>query len=111
MAAWFKRRGNRITIVETLVGFGFGVKLERGETPPGGNPGEIAVDEYAMPLHRDGPRFSADIDIFHHREEQVTAAAVADAAIPTEAGLAVSRPKPIDTQYLRYIADWLPTRA
>jgi hypothetical protein len=29
----------------------------------------------SSPLHRDGPRFSGDIDIFHHREERVAAAA------------------------------------
>lgn len=43
----------------------------------------------STPLHRDGPRFSGDIDIFHHREEQVAAAATADAAILTGDGFAV----------------------
>jgi hypothetical protein len=50
VAAWLLRMGNRITVVETLVGFGFRTKLERGETPRGGNLGEIAVDEYATQL-------------------------------------------------------------
>ena len=35
----------------------------------------------STPLHRDGPRFSGDIDIFHDREEQVAIAAAKDAAI------------------------------
>jgi hypothetical protein len=43
----------------------------------------------STPLHRDGPRFSGDIDIFHHREERVAATAAADAAILTAAGFAV----------------------
>jgi hypothetical protein len=50
VAAWLARMGNRIAIVETLVEFGFRTKLERGETPKGGNLGEIAVDEYATQL-------------------------------------------------------------
>ncbi len=50
VAAWLARMGNRIAIVETLVGFGFRTKLERGETPKGGNLGEIAVYEYATQL-------------------------------------------------------------
>lgn len=40
----------------------------------------------STPLHRDGPRYSGDIDIFHHREERVAAAAAEDAAILTAAG-------------------------
>jgi hypothetical protein len=43
----------------------------------------------SKPLHRDGPRFSGDIDIFHHREERVARAAAADAAILTAAGFTV----------------------
>jgi hypothetical protein len=43
----------------------------------------------SMPLHRDGPRFSGDIDIFHDREERVAAAAVEDAAALEAAGFAV----------------------
>jgi hypothetical protein len=50
VAAWLARMGNRIAIVETLVGFGFRTKLERGETPKSGNLGEIAVYEYATQL-------------------------------------------------------------
>jgi hypothetical protein len=52
VAAWLKRMGNRIAIVETLIGFGFRTKMERGEAPPGGNLGEIAMDEYATQLAR-----------------------------------------------------------
>jgi hypothetical protein len=43
----------------------------------------------STPLHRDGPRFSGDIDIFHDREEQVATTAAKDAAILTEEGFAV----------------------
>jgi hypothetical protein len=35
----------------------------------------------AVPINREGPRFSADIDIFHDREESVALAAEADAEI------------------------------
>jgi hypothetical protein len=35
----------------------------------------------ALPINREGPRFSADIDIFHDREESVALAANADAEI------------------------------
>jgi hypothetical protein len=35
----------------------------------------------AVPINREGPRFSADIDIFHDREEAVALAAEADAKI------------------------------
>jgi hypothetical protein len=55
VVAWLTRMGNRITIVETLVGFGFRTKIERGETPRGGGLGEIAVDEYATRLARTAP--------------------------------------------------------
>lgn len=44
----------------------------------------------STPLHRDGPRFSDDIDIFHDREEQVATSAANDAAILTAAGFAVA---------------------
>jgi hypothetical protein len=44
----------------------------------------------AVPLNRDGPRFSDDIDIFHDREESVAAAAVGDAASLEGEGFAVS---------------------
>jgi hypothetical protein len=43
----------------------------------------------SIPLHRDGPRFSGDIDIFHDREERVAAAAAEDVAILEAAGFAV----------------------
>lgn len=44
----------------------------------------------AVPLNRDGPRFSDDIDIFHDREESVATAATADTALLIEAGFAVA---------------------
>jgi hypothetical protein len=43
----------------------------------------------STPLHRDGPRFSGDIDIFHDREERVAAAATEDVATLEAAGFAV----------------------
>jgi len=43
----------------------------------------------ATPLNRDGPRYSADIDIFHDREEGVAQAAEGDVAVLTQAGFAV----------------------
>jgi hypothetical protein len=43
----------------------------------------------STPLHRDGPRFSSDIDIFHHREERVAAAATEHVAILSKAGFKV----------------------
>jgi hypothetical protein len=43
----------------------------------------------STPLHRDGPRFSGDIDIFHHREEHVAETAAKDAAILAAEGFAV----------------------
>jgi hypothetical protein len=43
----------------------------------------------STPLHRDGPRFSGDIDIFHDREERVALAAAEDAATLKAAGFTV----------------------
>jgi hypothetical protein len=42
-----------------------------------------------VPLNRRGPRISSDVDIFHGREEEVAAAAKADAALLTKAGYTV----------------------
>ena len=39
-----------------------------------------------VPINREGPRVSADIDIFHDREDRVAAAALADARLLTDAG-------------------------
>jgi hypothetical protein len=50
VAAWLKRMGNRIAIIETNVGIGFQVRRSRNPDTPGGNLGEIAVDEYATQL-------------------------------------------------------------
>ncbi len=44
----------------------------------------------STPLHRNGPRFSGDIDIFHGREEQVAQAAVKDSAALAAAEFAVA---------------------
>jgi hypothetical protein len=43
----------------------------------------------ATPLNRDGPRYSADIDIFHDREESVAIAAEADATLLITEGFTV----------------------
>jgi hypothetical protein len=43
----------------------------------------------STPLHRDGPRYSGDVDIFHDSEERVESTALADAAILTSAGFVV----------------------
>ena len=44
----------------------------------------------AVPLNRDGPRYSNDIDIFHDREERVAAAATADTDLLAKEGFAIS---------------------
>lgn len=44
----------------------------------------------ATPLNRDAPRYSADIDVFHDREERVAAAALHDAQVLASAGYRVS---------------------
>ena len=44
----------------------------------------------STPLHRNGPRFSGDIDIFHDSEELVATAATADAAILAANGFTVA---------------------
>ena len=44
----------------------------------------------ASPLNRDAPRISADIDVFHDREERVAAAALNDTQALTAAGYSVS---------------------
>ncbi len=50
VAAWIKRMGNRISIIETNVGVGFQTRRARDPSTPGGNLGEIAIDEYATHL-------------------------------------------------------------
>lgn len=52
--AWLDKRPNNVSIVETNVGLGLKHRRERGETPQTGNLGEIAVDEYATVLARQG---------------------------------------------------------
>lgn len=44
----------------------------------------------ATPLNRGGVRYSADIDVFHDREERVAAAALSDAETLAAAGYNVS---------------------
>jgi len=39
-----------------------------------------------VPINRTGPRYSADLDIFHDREDRVAAAALADAKVLSDAG-------------------------
>ena len=43
----------------------------------------------ATPLNRDAPRYSADIDVFHDREERVASAALTDTKILEDAGYTV----------------------
>jgi hypothetical protein len=43
----------------------------------------------STPLHRAGPRFSGDIDIFHGRAEKAEAAALADTALLGEQGYSI----------------------
>jgi hypothetical protein len=43
----------------------------------------------AVPINRDGPRFSDDIDIFHDREEEVAATAATDATVLVRAGFSL----------------------
>ena len=47
----------------------------------------------ATPLNRDASRYSADIDIFHDREERVAETAVADASVLQTAGYDVLWPR------------------
>lgn len=42
-----------------------------------------------VPINRSGPRYSADIDVFHDRQERVADAATADAKILADAGYEV----------------------
>ncbi len=56
-------------------------------------------------LTRRGTRFSADIDIFHDREERVAQAAEADAATLTAAGLTVEWKRREPTFYQALIGD------
>jgi hypothetical protein len=57
-----------------------------------------SADSYVaggIALNRDGPRFSADIDIFHDDDARLVAIAESDAAVITNAGFALT---------------WLPSR-
>src|SRR5919202_4191936 len=44
---WFEGRPNNVEEISTIVGDGLRVRRARGEDPPTGQLGEIAVDEYA----------------------------------------------------------------
>ena len=56
--AGLARLHNQIEIVETNVGVGYQIRRGRNPLEPGGNLGEIAVDEYATSLARTtGPGF------------------------------------------------------
>lgn len=58
VSAALERLHNQIEIVETNVGVGYRTRLARDPKAPGGNLGEIAVDEYATTLaHTTGPGF------------------------------------------------------
>ena len=58
VAAALARLHNQIEIIETNVGVGFQTRRARNPQEPSGNPGEIAVDEYATSLaHTTGPSF------------------------------------------------------
>jgi hypothetical protein len=58
VAGSLKRLHNHIEIVETNVGVGYRTRRARNPDEPGGNLGEIAVDEYATSLARTrGPSF------------------------------------------------------
>ena len=58
VAAGLKRLHNQIEIVETNVGVGYQTRRARNPQEPGGNLGEIAVDEYATALaHSTAPNF------------------------------------------------------
>lgn len=55
--------------------------------------GQRGPDNYVaggVALNRDGPRFSADIDIFHDGDERLVATAESDAAIIADNGFKVS---------------------
>jgi hypothetical protein len=55
--------------------------------------GRRSPDSYVaggVPLNREGPRFSADIDVFHDGDERLVEIAEADAAIIAEAGFQVA---------------------
>ncbi|MFM9941171.1 MAG: hypothetical protein ACKVP7_16945 [Hyphomicrobiaceae bacterium] len=54
IADFLHRNGNRIEIVETLVGLGFKTQRERGLKMRSKDLGEQAVDEYAVRLRRSG---------------------------------------------------------
>ena len=51
---WFDALPNNVEIVDTTVGLGLQARRARGEDPSTGQLGEIAVDEYATGLSRQG---------------------------------------------------------
>jgi hypothetical protein len=59
----------------------------------------------AAPLTRTGPRFSADIDVFHDREEAMQAAALADAQALRTAGFQIQWIRRQPATYLAIVRD------
>jgi len=53
----------------------------------------------STPLNRDGPRFSADIDVFHDRPERVVEAALNDAGVLAGAGYNIAWLRRLPTLY------------
>jgi hypothetical protein len=51
---WFNALPNNVEIIDTTVGLGLRARRDRGEDPPTGQLGEIAVDEHATALARQG---------------------------------------------------------
>jgi hypothetical protein len=51
---WFDTLPNNIELISTTVGLGLQARRQRGEDPPTGQLGEIAVDEHATALARQG---------------------------------------------------------
>jgi len=62
--AWLDGAPNNVAIVETNVGLGLQQRRARGEHPPTGNLGEIAVDEYATSLALQGDPANIPLVLF-----------------------------------------------
>jgi hypothetical protein len=59
VAAWFARKANEVSIVETTVGLGFQARRAKDPDYPSSDLGELAVEEYALSLARTkGPSFA-----------------------------------------------------
>jgi hypothetical protein len=62
--AWLDARPNNVVIETTFVGAGLRQERERGLAPVTGNLGEIAVDEYATRLARQGDPWLVPLVLF-----------------------------------------------